>query len=90
MTNPALGGALGLWMSWWWVLLLKPAIALAMTVMYYGGIIVPLRKLYDWLPPSRLKDALFRERGDCAPAYGPGYRREPADRGHHRPTLPRR
>ncbi len=77
-------------MSWWWVLLMKPVIALALTVLYYGGIIVPLRKLYDLLPPSAWKDALFRERGDCAPSYGPGYRGESADRAHDRPALPRR
>ena len=77
-------------MSWWWALLLKPLIALAIAAFYYGGIIVSLRRIYDALPPSRLKDALFRERGNCAPSYGPGYRRQSPDRAHDRTTLPRR
>lgn len=77
-------------MSWWWVLLLKGVIAMGIAIFYYGGIIVPLRLLYEKLPPSRWKDVLFRERGNCPPSYGPGYRRQAPDRAHDRPTLPRR
>lgn len=77
-------------MSWWWVLLLKGAIAMAISIFYYGGIIAPLRLLYEKLPPSRWKDALFRERGNCAPSYGPGYSGKPADRAHDSTSLTRR
>lgn len=55
-------------------MLLKPVIGLAMIVAYYFGIIVPLRWAKRRLPPSKWKDALFRERGSSG--GGPGTKLE--------------
>lgn len=61
-------------MSWGWALLLKPVIGLAMIVAYYLFIIKGLRWVYPRLQKSKLVEALFRERGNIPPSYGPGYR----------------
>lgn len=60
-------------MTWLWGILLKLAIAPVLVAIYYFGIVVPLRWAYRNLPPSPLKDALFKKRGGGAPDYGPGY-----------------
>jgi len=75
---------------WLLALILKPLIVLAFFALYYAFVIIGLRKLYDLLPKNKLVDALFRERGNCAPSYGPGYLRNLPDRPHDRSLLPRR
>ena len=60
-------------MTWVWVLLLKALIVPVLIAVYYFGIVLPLRWAYRALPPSPLKDALFKKRGGGDPDYGPGY-----------------
>lgn len=55
--------------SWLLALLIKPIAAMGIVVFYYFGIIKPIQWLDRRLPPSRWKDALFRERGTQRTAH---------------------
>lgn len=59
--------------GWSWALLLKPIAGLALIFAYWLFIIRGLRWLYPRLPKNKLVDALFRERGNTPPEYGPDY-----------------
>lgn len=63
---------------WQIALLLKPALLMLGAVVYYFMVILGLRWLYPRLPKSRLVDALFRERANRRPDYGPGAQRRPS------------
>ena len=60
-------------MTWGWALLLKPIAGFAMIAAWYYLVIRVLRWIYPRLPKNRFVDALFRERGNTPPEYGPGY-----------------
>lgn len=49
-----------------------PVIAIG-AIFWFFGVILVLRWLYPRLPKSRLVDFLFKERGNRAPDYGPGF-----------------
>ena len=48
---------------WIYVLILKPFAVLGVAGAYYFAVYKPVKWLSKRLPDSRLKDALFRERG---------------------------
>lgn len=54
------------------LLLRYPAMAV-IAVLWFFCVILSLRWLYPRLPKSRVVDFLFKERGNRAPDYGPGY-----------------